>query len=660
MALLRKICDSEVKEFDEKDLSVVHFISSELPDRGGDILYAGKNDKGDGMIMLGRVVVLQQHGWGEMGAEPIAKPLWIKPSMFKDAQGNSRNGIECKTQFFPDDLGKRLWKKTTEKYMPNWSVGWRPIEGKVEVKTDKSGNEIRHVYEWELLEYSIVGVPMQPDAQTREIETFLFKMIPEEEDRFGELVGWKKDDSSWEEKPYPNEHACRLEDPDKYIRVRRQNDKFGKGIHAVWGVQSGGKPVELQAIRFSKSKFTVAEARAWLKDHKYKCKMFEPASEKCEKCGKPMLIKWAVDVSGDKCQGTCEADFEYVHDGGCEKADDTCSCDGEANDKGICSVCKKPKKKKETEVVAEEEERVFICTKCKTPYLKLLDKEADGTKVYRWEKRCECQEIKQDDTTDVTTDELPFDPESDEDVGFVMVDADTVRKDNGTEDFAHGGHHYTFDFIPEPEIWIDQRMTDEDIMSLKIALFVEREMVKYCSTTLFQCKEIGSVAGKWISHMMDSQMEGGGNHDEIDAHYFEHAGNHFHNRGQTIRWDSQTERYNVHSLLIGEIAAVLTSVQKEAFEKDMDEAIKQIVAKYGLRETPPAEPEAGKEKQVANHPGPRKIVIITDADKRRAEEDRKKQLTEMLRPVVIQIEETMKKIPEIVKEEINRLKGRVK
>jgi len=36
MALQRKICDSEIKEFDEKDLSVVHFISSELPDRGGE------------------------------------------------------------------------------------------------------------------------------------------------------------------------------------------------------------------------------------------------------------------------------------------------------------------------------------------------------------------------------------------------------------------------------------------------------------------------------------------------------------------------------------------------------------------------------------------------------------------------------------------------
>lgn len=572
MVLQRKVCDSEIKEFNEGDLSVVHFISSELPDRGGDILYAAKNDKGAGMVMFGRPVVLQQHGWGEMGMEPIAKPISIKVAKFKD-----RNGIECKTQFFPDDLGRRLFKKTSEGYMPNWSVGWRPMEGKVEVKGD-----IRHVYEWELLEYSIVGVPMQPDAQTGEIASFLFKMIPEEEDRFGELAGWKREeDGLWEEKPYPDEHACRLEDPDKYIRIRRQNDKFGKAIHAIWGVRGGGKPVELQAIRFAKSKFTAAEARTWVKDHKYKCKLFEPASKKCVTCGEPMGIAWAemFDLKTE-CEKSCVLDFEYV------------------------------------------------CPKCKE------DKQAaDGDAV----------------------EELPFDPQSDEDVGFVMVDADEVRSDHGTEDFIHAGHHYTFDFIPEPEIWIDQRMTDVDIMKQKMSLFVERQMMKYCEITLAQDKEVGSISGKWIVHMMDPEVEGGGHHDEKDMHYFTHDGNHWHNRGQTMRYDSETERYVVHSLGVG-----LTKDQKEAFEKDIDMAIKQIAIKHGLREAPPAEPEVGKEKPAINPPEPRKIVIFTEQDRKKAEQDRKKQLSEMLEPVAIQIEGMIKKIPDIVKEELDKLKGRVK
>ena len=76
--------------------------------------------------------------------------------------------------------------------------------------------------------------------------------------------------------PYPNEHAARMQNPDKYVRVRRENDKFGPGIHALWGVTQDGK-AELQAIRFDKSKFTEMEAKTWLKDHNHHPMTFEGA-----------------------------------------------------------------------------------------------------------------------------------------------------------------------------------------------------------------------------------------------------------------------------------------------------------------------------------------------------------------------------------------------
>lgn len=270
MNIEHKIFGAEVKEFDEKDLTVTHFISTEKRDRGGDILYS------DGMRIEGKPVVLFQHGFGESGMEPIAKAIWIKKGEFKN-----RKGIQAKTQFYPDDLGRRLWDKTTHGYMPNWSIGWRPLPGKSEMKTERDGSQIRHVYEWDLFEYSIVGVPMQSDAQTTgkdAVGSIQFKVLPEIEEKRGDLVAWKDEEGAWEEKPYPNEHACRLESPDKYVRIRRENDKFGAGIHALWGIQEGGKPVELQAIRFSLEKFTVAEARAWVKTHDYKCTAFEPAT----------------------------------------------------------------------------------------------------------------------------------------------------------------------------------------------------------------------------------------------------------------------------------------------------------------------------------------------------------------------------------------------
>lgn len=64
------------------------------------------------------------------------------------------------------------------------------------------------------------------------------------------------------------------------MRIRRENDKFGEGIHAIWGVlKDGEEKVELQAIRFDAAKFTEQEARAWLKDHDHKPIQFEKASE---------------------------------------------------------------------------------------------------------------------------------------------------------------------------------------------------------------------------------------------------------------------------------------------------------------------------------------------------------------------------------------------
>lgn len=81
-------------------------------------------------------------------------------------------------------------------------------------------------------------------------------------------------------KPFPNEHAARLRSPNLYKRFRRQNDRFGAGVDAIWGVRKDNDKVELQALRFDKTKFTVAAAKKWLKDHDYTAIRFEPATAK--------------------------------------------------------------------------------------------------------------------------------------------------------------------------------------------------------------------------------------------------------------------------------------------------------------------------------------------------------------------------------------------
>ena len=52
------------------------------------------------------------------------------------------------------------------------------------------------------------------------------------------------------------------------------------GIHSIYGIKdkAGKEVVELQSLRFDKSKFTVAQAKKWLKDHDMRAIKFESAT----------------------------------------------------------------------------------------------------------------------------------------------------------------------------------------------------------------------------------------------------------------------------------------------------------------------------------------------------------------------------------------------
>jgi hypothetical protein len=84
----------------------------------------------------------------------------------------------------------------------------------------------------------------------------------------------------WIQKPYTNYHAARIRRPGDFVRIRVMN-KSKEGIMFYGGPlksnPSGG--TQLQSIRFPKSKFTVKEAKKWLKDHGKKYILFEPASK---------------------------------------------------------------------------------------------------------------------------------------------------------------------------------------------------------------------------------------------------------------------------------------------------------------------------------------------------------------------------------------------
>jgi len=102
-----------------------------------------------------------------------------------------------------------------------------------------------------------------------------------------------------------------MNDPGKYKRVRRVNDKFGPGIDAIFGVTEDGK-AEVLSIRFDKTKFTVKEAKKWLDEHDYEPIEFEPASDADEEKTVKVKVK-LVDVTSEKLKKISGGELFLAH-----------------------------------------------------------------------------------------------------------------------------------------------------------------------------------------------------------------------------------------------------------------------------------------------------------------------------------------------------------
>jgi len=70
-----------------------------------------------------------------------------------------------------------------------------------------------------------------------------------------------------QEKPYPNEHACRLKDPGQYDTCRRgSRESGGKTYGVIFCKKKGGK-MEEQSYRYPKDTWSASEARAHCERH---------------------------------------------------------------------------------------------------------------------------------------------------------------------------------------------------------------------------------------------------------------------------------------------------------------------------------------------------------------------------------------------------------
>ena len=115
-------------------------------------------------------------------------------------------------------------------------------------------------------------------------------------------------------KPYQHEHACRLNNPDKYDRFARKNCEQkhdGKCIDVIYGIKD--EKTEIQSIRFPKDIWTVDAAKKVCSDRKGE---FEPASsEKSfaegQIAGDILLAEVTLGVCGSRTLETAPEDYAW-------------------------------------------------------------------------------------------------------------------------------------------------------------------------------------------------------------------------------------------------------------------------------------------------------------------------------------------------------------
>lgn len=143
--------ESEIKGIDEKEGTMVALISTGGMDRQRESLDP------DGVDMRNykkNPVVLWAHDYSQL---PIGKALWTK---------REGNGIVSKIKFASHELAQEVFQLYKDGIMKAFSVGFIPKE--YEDASDKDWHDPkkpRRTYKtWELLEFSAVPVPANPEA----------------------------------------------------------------------------------------------------------------------------------------------------------------------------------------------------------------------------------------------------------------------------------------------------------------------------------------------------------------------------------------------------------------------------------------------------------------------------------------------------------------
>ncbi len=291
--VLRKAASADPEALDAGERAAIRYVSTRDIDRDDEIMLPGG-------AMLDQFRLAPQVLWGHNYSEPpIGSDEWIKADDY---------GLKAKTVYASTERAEEVWTLVKEGHLKTSSVGFIPLKAiraedgdwkpTIETLSQKWGVPTSHFKgvsrihtKWLLLEHSDVSVPSNIHALTLAVS----KGLNLSEDMLKELGV-----EIWpEEKPYPNEHACRLRDPgdfqDGSFR-RTTRDHEGKTYSIIMGKLKGESTMTEQAYRYGKDTWPADQARAHCKSHQGIS--FEPASggrSVCipcqEKATKPIQIR---------------------------------------------------------------------------------------------------------------------------------------------------------------------------------------------------------------------------------------------------------------------------------------------------------------------------------------------------------------------------------
>lgn len=334
------------KESTGDDNTAVAVISTDIVDRENEVLVP-KGVKLDNYLKNPTVLWVHDYRGTPVGS---AKKHWVKVG---------RRFIKAKWEWADTEKAQEIRKLWDGDFLNAVSVGFLPADNgshpptTEEIKRRPEWAAAKRIYDdWELLEFSIVPVPANPEALAAAIRSKELDLSGETikqldiDDSVIVYAGTSIDDAIDKQKydceciecghkltsdkhckdlkcpkcggqmrrverpgpgqesideqavlrPYPNEHACRLKPPnyDSYARKNCAQKHDGKCIDVIYGIK-GGKS-EIQSLRLDKKIWTVGAATALCKE---RGGMFEAAKilvKSKRKVRKKRIIKRKIDL----------------------------------------------------------------------------------------------------------------------------------------------------------------------------------------------------------------------------------------------------------------------------------------------------------------------------------------------------------------------------